>query len=186
MFPREQGRRSGSGIMNVRRAMSREGPEFREGTMIIGGVLALFADGFTLQAGAPGGRRRGIDDLGERFDDRAMTPSPSPTIWLRAGVKAAAASVQAGIAAALQNRARRAAARRLEEDVKRLEEISLHLLEDIGVRKLQPGDFELLPPVYYQTDPAGPASVHDISAPPDDRRPPTRPKRSPGVTGKAA
>ena len=154
--------------------------------MIIGGVLALFADGFTLQTGAPGRRRREIDDLGGRCDDTAMTPRPSSTIRLRAGVKGAAVWVQASISAALKNRARRAAARRLEEDVKRLEEISPHLLEDIGVKKLQSGDFEMLLADCDQIDPVSPVLVHDLPLPPDDRRPPTRPKRSPGVTRKAA
>jgi hypothetical protein len=132
-------------------------------------------------------RRRAIDIPAGRFDVPVRNIRPSYAMGLRAGLKRAAVLVQGVIADSLRQKARRAASRETEENIRRLEELSPHLLDDIGVGKLESGAFELQPK-FYPTDPTSPALAHDISLPPTSvasGSPPARPKRSPGVTGKA-
>jgi len=125
---------------------------------------------------------RGVDDLGKRFTDAAGMPRPSFMIWLRTAFERTAIQMQGVKFASLQQRLRQTAARELKANLRRLEELSPHLLDDIGVRKLETGDSELLLDL-YPTDRTAPASAHDVSLPPDNNSSPARLIFPSGVTG---
>jgi uncharacterized protein YjiS (DUF1127 family) len=103
--------------------------------MRMAGASMPFVNGLLLNSDAAK-ERRGVNNLGERFDDAAGTRRPSIMIWLRAVFNGTAIWLLRVKSGWLQQRLRQTAYRELAENIRRLEELSPHLLDDIGVRKL--------------------------------------------------
>jgi len=153
--------------------------------MQIVNISMLFVNGLVPWASTAGEQQSGVNALGERFAQADTTSFPNLGSWLGCRLNRAAQRAEAVFFARLKERSRRAAALELAENIRRLEEVSPHLLEDIGIRKLASGEYERLRES-HQLECTSLTLVHDMPAPPDDRSPSTRRKRSAGVTGKAA
>jgi len=125
----------------------------------------LFINRLSASHGSIARGRSSEIDSGEGLRKSVGSLRSALSRWLSSGMDAADARMLGRVFALLRENSRRRDAREFAATLERLEELSPHLLDDIGVRKLQSGDFEMLTEA-GQARPT-PTTREDRARPPD-------------------